>query len=211
MIGEIYTELAAGKYSVTATSKITGCKSPLKTEEVKLDQMFPDFSFIIQNTSCNKNDGFATLIMTSNTPVERIEWSNETGPFLTGPNFSDATYGEYSVTATTFLGCSKTKDLEIKPDIRPYNGISRNNDGQNEIFMIDCIQEFPNNIVKIFNRAGTLVYEAQGYDNSTTFFDGKSNKGISPMGVNLPDGTYYYIVDKREGSKPLAGYLEIVN
>ena len=26
----------------------------------------------------------------------------------------------------------------------------------------------------------------------------------------LPDGTYYYIVDKRDGSEPLAGYLELL-
>jgi hypothetical protein len=44
-----------------------------------------------------------------------------------------------------------------------------------------------------------------------TYFDGKSNKGIAVMGNNLPDGTYFYIIDKRDGSKPLAGYLEVVN
>jgi hypothetical protein len=65
--------------------------------------------------------------------------------------------------------------------------------------------------VKIFNRAGTLVYEGERYDNATTIFDGKSNKGISIMGTDLPDGTYFYIIDKRDGSKPLSGYLEIVN
>jgi hypothetical protein len=31
------------------------------------------------------------------------------------------------------------------------------------------------------------------------------------MGTNLPGGTYFYIIDKRDGSKPVAGYLEIVN
>jgi hypothetical protein len=31
------------------------------------------------------------------------------------------------------------------------------------------------------------------------------------MGNQLPDGTYFYIVDKRDGSKPVAGYLEIVD
>jgi hypothetical protein len=65
--------------------------------------------------------------------------------------------------------------------------------------------------VKVFNRAGTLVYEAVGYDNDNILFDGLSNRGISPMGKNVPDGTYFYIIDKRDGSKPLAGYLEIVN
>jgi large repetitive protein len=209
-VGEIYDELAVGQYSVTATSIVTGCKSPLTIGEILNEQQFPNFDFVIQNTTCDKNDGFATLVMISDVPVESIEWSNGDGPFLTGPNFTDAAAGFYVVTATTFFGCKTTKELEIKPDIRPYNGISRNGDGKNEIFQIDCIQNFPTNHVKIFNRAGTLVYEADGYDNTSTFFDGKSNKGVSPMGVNLPDGTYFYIVDKRDGTKPIAGYLEIV-
>jgi hypothetical protein len=65
--------------------------------------------------------------------------------------------------------------------------------------------------VKIFNRAGTLVYSAEGYDNISIFFDGQSNRGVSLLGNNLPDGTYFYVIDKNDGSKPLAGYLEIVN
>ena len=89
--------------------------------------------------------------------------------------------------------------------------MSRNGDGQNDIFHIDCIDLFPSNFVKIFNRAGTLVYEAEGYNNIDIYFDGKSNKGISLIGSNLPDGTYFYVIDKRDGSKPVAGYLEIVN
>jgi hypothetical protein len=56
-----------------------------------------------------------------------------------------------------------------------------------------------------------MVYEADGYDNSGVFFDGKSNKGISLMGNNLPAGTYFYIIDKHDGSRPLAGYLELLN
>jgi len=112
---------------------------------------------------------------------------------------------------TTQLGCSESKTITIITDIRPFNGVSRNSDGQNDIFYINCIDNFPGNNVKIFNRAGTKVYEDDNYDNIDIYFDGKSNKGISPMGVNLPDGTYYYIIDKRNGSKPIAGYLELVN
>lgn len=56
-----------------------------------------------------------------------------------------------------------------------------------------------------------MVYEAEGYDNNGTFFDGQSNRGVSLMGTELPGGTYFYIIDKRDGSKPIAGYLEIVN
>ena len=65
--------------------------------------------------------------------------------------------------------------------------------------------------MKIYNRAGTLVYEARGYDNNNTKFDGVSNKGINILGDNLPDGTYFYVIEKNDGSKPQNGYLEIVN
>ena len=55
------------------------------------------------------------------------------------------------------------------------------------------------------------MYEAKGYDNNTVVFDGVSNKGLNLMGTNVPDGTYFYVIDKGNGSKPVTGYLEIVN
>jgi hypothetical protein len=205
-VGEIYDSLAVGTYSVTATSKITGCKSPLVNKAISEKKEFPDFNFQIQNASCNLPNGFATLSFISTVGISSIEWSNGN----LGPNLVDALSGIYSVRVVSELGCETTRDLEIPADIRPRNGISRNGDAQNDYFHIDCIDQFLSNNVKIFNRAGTLVYEADGYDNSNILFDGVSNRGISPIGSNVPDGTYYYIIDKRNGSKPLAGYLEIV-
>ncbi len=108
------------------------------------------------------------------------------------------------------LGCSITETVELIADIDAFNGISRNGDNRNDIFKIGCITDYPENEVKIFNRAGTLVYEIEGYDNATRFFDGTSNRGLSLLGQSLPDGTYYYVIDKKDGSKPIAGYLEIV-
>lgn len=208
--GEIYSNLAVGTYSVTATSKITGCKSPLVSENILNQQVIPEFEFLIQPASCDLDNGSASIFITTPIDIRRIEWRDANGIIGVGPNLFDVFAGVYSVTVTTMLGCTSTRDLEIVADIRPYNGISRNGDAENSYFHIDCIQNFRNNLVKIFNRAGTLVYEAIGYDNDIIFFDGVSNKGISPMGTNLPDGTYFYIVDKRDGSKPIAGYLEIV-
>jgi large repetitive protein len=210
-IGEIYSDLAIGTYSVTATSKITGCKSPLVSEDILDRKELPTFDFEIQTASCDQANGFARIFITSETEVTRIEWRDANGVITVGPNLAEAFAGLYNVTVTTILGCVSSQDLEISADIRPFNGISRNGDDQNAYFHIDCIDNFQNNIVKIFNRAGTLVYEAVGYDNNNIYFDGLSNRGISPMGKNLPDGTYFYIVDKRDGSKPIAGYLEIVN
>jgi len=41
-------------------------------------------------------------------------------------------------------------------------------------------------------------------------FSGIGEKGVYAFGNELPDGTYFYIIDKRDGSKPITGYLELV-
>jgi gliding motility-associated-like protein len=172
--------------------------------------VYPDFDFKIEPATCQGDDGYVAIFMLNDVDITSVVWDTG-GASVPGPTLQGIAAGVYSVTVTSALGCAQTKEMQVPTEIRPFNGISRNGDGQNEIFHIDCIDQFPTNLVKIFNRAGTLVYEAEGYDNIDVYFDGKSNKGISLMGSNLPDGTYFYLIDKRNGAKPIAGYLEIVN
>lgn len=209
-VGEIYGNLAAGTYYVSATSRITGCISGPANNTILEAPVYPDFSFKVEPATCRGDDGYLAIYMLNDVDISNVIW-NVNGNEVSGPTLQNIPAGAYSVTVTSMLGCSETREMQVETEIRPFNGVSRNNDGQNDIFHIDCINEFPTNLVRIFNRAGTLVYEAQGYDNIDIYFDGKSNKGISVMGSNLPDGTYFYVIDKGNGSKPIAGYLEIVN
>jgi hypothetical protein len=218
-VGDTYTNLFVGFYSVMATDNETGCRSPLVSEELLFKPKYPDFEFIVVNATCadpsltnGQPNGAVTLILMSDVEVSTVNWTHqESGEQFNETNIQNASPGKYMVTVTSTLGCPTEKEVEIGTEIHPFNGVSRNGDGYNDIFFINCIENFPRNLVKIFNRAGTLVYEAEGYDNADTFFDGQSNKGVSLMGTNVPDGTYFYIIDKRDGSKPLAGYLEVVN
>lgn len=207
--GELVDSLAVGNYTVTATSRITGCTTGPDTDQIIKEQLFPDFDFKIIPASCQGDNGFASLVMLSNVPIESVEW-HANGGVVAGPNLENIGAGTYEVTVVSQLGCETTKNITVGTEIRPYNGVSRNGDGRNEIFNIACIENFPGNNVKIYNRAGTLVYEGEGYNNIDIYFDGKSNRGVSPMGLQLPDGTYFYVIDKRDGSKPLAGYIELV-
>lgn len=217
-VGLFYDSLNIGTYSVSAIDRITGCISPVVSEEILPRPEYPDIDFNLVRAVCGQNNGSITLIITSDVAIDSIIWYNGFGTpdgneiaGTEGPNLSEALAGDYSVMVNTILGCRAEKDILLDTEIHPYNGISRaSTPGQNDYFHIDCIDNFPENVVKIYNRAGTLVYEGHGYDNFDTYFDGKSNKGVSPMGTSLPDGTYFYIIDKRNGSKPLAGYLEIV-
>jgi gliding motility-associated-like protein len=181
-------------------------------------QEFPDFKIVTVPTNCEVDIGEATYVALNEVEIAFITWSiNETpetvgqGTVLgEGTSLSQLPKADFSVTATSSEQCQTTKFFAIEPDILVFNGISRNGDGQNDIFEISCIQDFPNNTVKIFNRAGTLVYETKGYDNSEKYFNGTSNEGLSLMGKELPDGTYFYIIDKGNGSKPRTGYLELL-
>jgi large repetitive protein len=215
---EFYDSLAAGTYYVSVVNRTTGCAGGPASGVIGENPVYPDFEFITEAATCKKNDadpadGYISLVMKNMAVVDRVEWTYQGSgvSFEVGPTLANADAGTYTVTVTTIQGCKAAKDVVLKTDIRPFNGISRNNDGQNDTFVVKCLEEFPDNIVRIFNRAGTLVYEAEHYDNIDIYFDGVSNKGISLMGNNLPDGTYFYVIDKRDGSKPVAGYLEIVN
>ena len=101
--------------------------------------------------------------------------------------------------------------MTIGPDIIIYNGVSPNDDGLNDVFQIVCLEFFPDNNVKIFNRAGELVYEMDSYDmfDPNKSFNGVSNRGPHLNGDNLAIGTYFYVVDKGDGSKAVVGYLEL--
>ncbi|MDP5229125.1 MAG: gliding motility-associated C-terminal domain-containing protein, partial [Cellulophaga sp.] len=87
-----------------------------------------------------------------------------------------------------------------------YNEFSPNGDGANEVFFIECIDQYPNNYLEIFNRWGTKVYEQRGYNNT---WDGISTgRATIKAGERLPVGTYYYALDLGDGkTAPRAGWL----
>jgi gliding motility-associated-like protein len=89
-------------------------------------------------------------------------------------------------------------------DLFVPDGFSPNNDGVNDLFVIRGLQDYPENEVSIINRWGNVVYRKKQYDNT---WDGTSNQGISYGGHELPEGTYFYIVEPGNGRKALKGYL----
>ncbi|WP_246236368.1 Ig-like domain-containing protein [Flavobacterium ajazii] len=88
-----------------------------------------------------------------------------------------------------------------------YNEFTPNNDGSNDLFRIDCIESYPNNELKVFNRYGALVYSKRGYEND---WDGTANvSGVINRGDMLPTGTYFYVIEIGDG-KVKKGWLSIM-
>ena len=80
-----------------------------------------------------------------------------------------------------------------------YTGFSPNGDGQNDFFTIKGISQYPNNELAVFNRWGTEVFKMKGYKNA---WDGTWKD------KELPDGTYFYVLQDGEGKK-YQGFVQI--
>ena len=71
-------------------------------------------------------------------------------------------------------------------------GFSPDNDGINDFWKIEGIEIHTDNTVTIYNRWGDMVFQTQGYNNTTNVFKGIANKKTK-MGANvLPEGTYFF-------------------
>jgi gliding motility-associated-like protein len=98
---------------------------------------------------------------------------------------------------------SYTLHIYITPVFFPA-GFSPNGDGVNDYLVISGAESLRVGLT-VFNRWGNKVFEDQDYENT---WNGSSNKGIV-IGEGLPDGTYWYIVDLNDGSKPEIHVLTI--
>jgi gliding motility-associated-like protein len=92
--------------------------------------------------------------------------------------------------------------VQLYPEVKIPNGFSPNGDGKNDEWVIDYIDQFPNNTVEVYNRWGEQLFHSQGYK---TPFNGKFR------GKDLPVGTYYYIIHLNHPAytKPYTGPLTI--
>ena len=89
--------------------------------------------------------------------------------------------------------------------IHVFEIFSPNNDGKNDTFVIDCIEQYPDNILKVYNKDGSLVYAKKGYDNSWRGYS-NSNRTLD-KGEALPADVYFYILDLGNNAKTMTGWI----
>ncbi|NND10852.1 MAG: DUF11 domain-containing protein, partial [Flavobacteriaceae bacterium] len=97
-------------------------------------------------------------------------------------------------------------EFEIFDAITPDDG-----DGQNDVFTIAGLQNFPDNNVKIYNRWGVLVYEKSQYHIGDGFRGISDGRVTIQQEKKLPAGVYYYVLTYVDGGvgKSIAGPLYI--
>lgn len=212
-IDNIIHDLDTSSYFVTAEDRNTGCISDPTGFTISNETYIPEIEVIVDPSNCREPSGAANVIISDLTREYTVTWYGENGFESQMKEILYIPAGTYRVEVEGTDGCfTPPLDAEVNIDLLIFNGVSANFDGLNDFFKVACIEHFPDNNVKIYTRSGLLVYEQDFYDmnDATRRFVGLSNKGINLIGSELPIGTYYYVADKNDGTKPKIGYLELV-
>lgn len=179
-------------------------------------------STVINHISCvGKTDGAIVLtptisgISSAITPSYQYFWTpTSLCPANDCQSLNNLNAGVYSVTVIATFGTKsdtvEVNNITINDSTEPclleiFNGVTPNGDNKNDFFFIGNIDQYPKNNVKIFTRWGQLISNLDGYDNVTKRWDGNIN------GQVVASGTYFYVIDLGNGSKPIKGWIELLN
>ena len=207
-----FTTTTAGTYSVIITDTTTGCTSVSASGTAAF---IPAFDFTI-NGECIDNNFILEVIPTGSTldlNTSHFDWQfNSVSTGFTDATFNVTNYVHslnpapqlpltFSVNVTTADGCQQIHPItldRIYCDIQ--KGISPNPipDGKNDFFDLRLMNV---QTLSIFNRYGTKVYSKGDYTNEWI--------GQSDSGSELPDGTYYYVIDFKNDQPTKTGWIYI--
>jgi len=105
---------------------------------------------------------------------------------ITAVQDGDANYEAADPVTVTVRVTDPSSDFPI----RVSKAVSPNGDGINDYLIIEAIKDHPDNRVRIFNRNGTVVYEASGYNNGKVAF-----RGVGTSQHRVSAGTYFYMAE----------------
>ncbi|WP_130733915.1 gliding motility-associated C-terminal domain-containing protein [Flavobacterium sp. J27] len=176
--------------------------------DIQVSENLPSGYTYVSNTTTNGNYNISTGIWTIDSLL-----ANQSAVLQVTVTVNAS--GNYTNTAsiidsdpldTDLDNNNATAEVEVSCLI-VYNEFSPNNDGQNEHFIIDCIEKYPNNKLEVFNRYGNIVYETSSYKNT---WNGVANvSGVVNQGETLPVGTYFYTLKIDDLNMTQSGWLYI--
>jgi gliding motility-associated-like protein len=194
------TVLANGVYNVTATATdaATNTSSLSTVFTTKVDNVDTDGD-LIHDFCDDDDDNDGVLDADDNSYLPNPDQADTNNNGIGDVQEDCDNDGILNYFDTDVASCQTSIVLKKK------YGFSPNGDGINDTWVIENIALYPNNVVRVYNRSGKVVYQIKGYNNT---FDGMSNKVNSTK--KLPVGVYYFTVEfNTPGAKPAKGWIYI--
>ncbi|HEY0976281.1 MAG TPA: gliding motility-associated C-terminal domain-containing protein, partial [Flavobacteriales bacterium] len=197
------TDLTGGIYGVLVTDD-AGCTWTLDLvveapEALTADSTVSLYANGYEVSTYGGNDGSIAVEPQGGTAPYNALWS--TG--ATTLDVQGLPAGAYAVTLTDANGCTLSMDflLENPTDIRVPTGFTPNGDGQNDAFVIQGIEGYPENQFTVLNRWGNVVYERLNYANDW--------RGENHEGGELANGTYFVVVRLGRTGTVIQNYVDL--
>ncbi|MCB0795535.1 MAG: gliding motility-associated C-terminal domain-containing protein, partial [Flavobacteriales bacterium] len=195
--------LSAGSYDVLITDA-NGCTlnssfDITENDPITITEVISSYSGGYQISVHQGQDGAILVSPSGGVPPYQFAWSNGQA----GPSVQNLSAGSYSVQVTDAVGCTEVFTFElIDPnDLVMPTAFSPNDDGANDLFIIQGIDAYPNNRFTVVNRWGNVVFEQLNYRNT---WDGRNLQGEP-----LPDGTYFTILSVNGGATNQQRYVDL--
>jgi gliding motility-associated-like protein len=131
-------------------------------------------------------------------PSQYLSDPNSLTPIATPPH--DITYTLNAISQT----CGQAQSsvfIRVYQKITIPNTFTPNGDGVNDYWNIDALATYSESLLTIYTREGQEVFKSIGYAKP---WDGTSN------GKQVPAGTYYYIIDLKNGQPRLSGWVLVM-
>ena len=214
--------LSAGNYSLTITDTnncIVMLDTSLISDPVPTVVAENDFATTEHATSVviviDTNDvGDATTIQVVSGPDSGTASVDLSGnlTYIPDDGFSGIDSLVYTICDEfCIVACDNATVYIAVEDIVPIhipNGFSPNTDGFNDVFVIEGLDQYPDNEIIIFNRWGDEVFSAAPYLND--WVGTTTNGKLKITGDQVTEGTYYYILDLHvEEIIPFNGFVEL--
>ena len=214
IVYQICDKLNSGNCATTTATVVVGTTTPTAPVPVAVDDRAttPLNTPVTINVLGNDTPEGATPNVTTN-PANGSVSVNSDGSIEYRPHTDFAGTDTFVYELCNASGCATaTVTVEVIKSIVVYNAISLSSD-KNDHFHIAGIESYPNNVVRIYNRWGVKVWEAEHYDNIRNVFKGISNGRVTVEAPNkLPQGTYYYVIeytDEHNQQQSKTGWLYI--
>jgi len=195
--------ISAGVYAVTV-SDVNGCTAKDTVTITEPSVLTADLSSGTKPDGYNVtfyggSDGNITTTVNGGTSPFSFVWSNG----ATTQDLGGLTAGSYTLEVTDSHGCKFDAHIILTEPggLQMPTGFSPNFDGLNDYFVVHGLDAYPNNHLLVFNRWGNEVFSKYYYTNNWG--------GTNNAGQELPDGTYFVILEINNGQIKLNGYVDI--
>ncbi|MFT7036018.1 MAG: CshA-type fibril repeat protein, partial [Cyclobacteriaceae bacterium] len=180
-------------------------------DETITDSITPAEGNVLDNDSDPDGDNLTVNPNPISNPINGTLILNPDGSYVytPDPQFEGTDSFEYEVCDDGVPSLCTIAEVVITVELPPLDIPQIFGGANNPSWFIEGIEEYPDNHVQVFNRWGNKVFEIKGYDNNSRNWASQSSVGIILGNNQVPDGTYFYVIDLGDGSKPKSGFVVV--